>query len=117
MPSPFQTIQGAAEGGGQEATPVHHESIRGPLSEQVREHEDALKGYMGRLSGGQTLAPDEYHDYETRLKEHGHDSMLLQRLDKQHGEIKRKGNTLMREHRQKLPREQAEELLNQSGGR
>lgn len=116
MATPFQTIAGAAEPEGEQATPVHHEEIQGPLENQVRDHEEALKGYMGRLSSGATLHPDEYHDYETRLREHGHDSMLLNKLNKQHGELKRKGNTLMREHRQKAPREEAEELLNRTQG-
>lgn len=115
MPSPFETIAGAAQGG-EQATPVHHEEIQGPLEAQIGEHDEALKGYMGRLSAGQTLHPDEYHDYENRMKEKSHDSGLLNKLNKQHGMLKRRGNEDMRKHREQGTRTEAGELLHEYGG-
>lgn len=118
QPSPFQTIAGSTEDEGPEATPVHHENVAGPLENQIREHDEALKGYMGKLSSGQTLHPDEYQDYEGRIKEKSHDTMLLERLNKQHGVLKRRGNEAMREHRDAGTRNKATDLLDkyQGGG-
>ena len=113
QPSPFQGIEGENK---PQATPIHHEEVQGPLEEQVRGHDEALKGYMGRLSSGETLHPDEYADYEGRLKEKSHDAMLLERLNKQHSMLKRRGNEDMRGHREQQTRGKASELLNQYGG-
>ena len=125
QPSPFQSITSE---GGPEATLVHHDKVapggapgsdlKSRLQAQVSGHEDALKGYMGRLNNDETLHPDEYSDYEQRLKEHSHDSMLLQRLNKQHGEIERHGKKLKSETPESSTRVEGEELYNEySGGR
>ena len=112
--SAFQNL--GEEDDSPKATPVHHEAIEGPLRSQLEEHDSALKGYMGRLANGETLHPDEYADYEGRIREKSQDSMLYNRLQKQHGVLKRRGNIDMSKHRGIGTREKASELLNEYGG-
>lgn len=119
MPSPFETIASATDGG-EKAIPVHHDAeganVKGPLEANINEHNEALRNYMGRIVGGQTLHPDEYHDYESRMKEKSHDSMLLERLNKQHDTLERRGKTDKRRHEGQGAVDKASELLNEYNG-
>ena len=112
--SPFSRLSGGVEQ--TEAIPVHHESVKGPLHVQVGDEENQLMEYDRRMASGETLHPDEFEHYNDLIKEKSHDSMLEQKLNKQHGQIERRSLRLKKQRAGVGPRSEGSELMNEYGG-
>jgi hypothetical protein len=116
MEGSFQNLGATTGGEAMKATPVHHEAIKGSLEAQIGDHDEAIKGYSNRIDSGDTLAPDEYQDYESRMKEKSHDSLLLEKLNKQHNMLQRRSKRDKAKSGESDVRDEATELYNQFGG-